>query len=532
MIRTLAELKNNVTFLKLDGLQSKLDDNNKVMREANFTRSPFQLLSFLITYAGLDSTKRQQVVNNLPKEADFPISKEELDLLLQEIDWAMILKKDPNSALIFNFSVALGSPDEFYKSIKENCSALSDILGKNDCIIKINQGDHVIFTTQVEETVSWKKSFSRGDGKRYWEVPHFTLSKELKRAIEVMPLLSEKTLSGFSIEKGNCEDIKLHIKAPVKTNEYRSETKSLELNNDPLYKSFVGITNFYGLDSVDDVDVTLSNVATFSDKGASASQTLVVDFSMECATMTLEKPTIITINDLHVLYEGIGVGVSLGEGEKKDVLIDSKDVGQYFISLPINEKEAGVGVSLYSSKLGSFQRHLLTSNSEIVPQQPVLAPQEQPALPPQESSSVQRKASSVEVDFYEKVKLLRQEMTEFSKPSLNHKYEAAKTLYEKLNEAGNTYFSQPQTDKSYQHFKSTCQTEIAAAKKVLGKHSNWNKILLSILAIVLTAGVVVVVDLAINKRFTLFSTNSTLKINSIEKTIDQVAPSAAPAPGV
>lgn len=123
-------------------------------------------------------------------------------------------------------------------------------------------------------------------------------------------------------------------------------------------------------------------------------------------------------------------------------------------------------------------------------------------------------------------------MLQFSHdPTLSPAFYAAKTLHTELKKAGDIYFSQSPTLDSYRTFQTTCSREITAARRVLDTHANWNKILLNILAIVSTGvigyAIAAGINYAINKKFTFFSTDSSLKIDAVEKTIRQfAAPSA------
>lgn len=138
--------------------------------------------------------------------------------------------------------------------------------------------------------------------------------------------------------------------------------------------------------------------------------------------------------------------------------------------------------------------------------------------------------SEVERRFNEKTELLQQKMKEFSSPSLNHKYKTAEKLYTELKKAGMIYFSQPQSAETYRAFRSTCEKEIDVARNILDVHTDWKKIALNILTIVLTAGIGYVVaasiDYAVNNKFTFFSTDSSLKIDAIEDSIYSSAPTA------
>ncbi|EHL29923.1 hypothetical protein [Legionella drancourtii] len=123
-------------------------------------------------------------------------------------------------------------------------------------------------------------------------------------------------------------------------------------------------------------------------------------------------------------------------------------------------------------------------------------------------------------------------MSEFKdKPELDAAYQAAATLYAALKKAGNSYFANEPNPKSFEDFKLTCTREINTAREVLDNHRDWTKILVNILAIVLTGGVGYAIAAGINMtmnkgKFTFFSTDSSLKIKEIEESIKQAAPAA------
>ncbi|CEG56563.1 hypothetical protein [Legionella fallonii] len=179
-----------------------------------------------------------------------------------------------------------------------------------------------------------------------------------------------------------------------------------------------------------------------------------------------------------------------------------------------------IGFRLSQEQVKEVYHHLgiLTSLSSEYNQQDVI-------------DSHKRIHSTLELKFNERVELLQQKMTYFlGKPEFIDAYAAAAHLYAALNKAGTLYFSNPQTQGSYEHFQSTCKTEIKTAREILDQHRGWTKILLNILAIVVTGGVgyaiAAGIDYVVNGKFTFFSTDSSLKIDEIEESIHQAAPAA------
>lgn len=139
-----------------------------------------------------------------------------------------------------------------------------------------------------------------------WIVPKFQVNDSLKKIIDNMPPGEKLTLGAFDIEKGSgpeANNIDLMICAP-------KDSSELTIKNDikvtpGIYSAFIGLENFFGLARVDNV-VKLQSEARFSDLGALASQTQVVDFQYQSAMCIKgDFPTTIRVRNLNVYFKGI-----------------------------------------------------------------------------------------------------------------------------------------------------------------------------------------------------------------------------------
>lgn len=154
----------------------------------------------------------------------------------------------------------------------------------------------------------------------------------------------------------------------------------------------------------------------------------------------------------------------------------------------------------------------------------------------EEPSILNKEAEPIANDFHERfqksIKVLNNKLKDFKdKPDCLKAYQATETLYKALKEEGNQYFLNTPTQASFQKFKNNCEGYIKTARTELDNHRGFVKIFLNILAIILTAGigyaVATGVNMASNKgKFTLFSTDSSIKLNDIENDINDLAPSA------
>ncbi|CEG58614.1 hypothetical protein [Legionella fallonii] len=143
-----------------------------------------------------------------------------------------------------------------------------------------------------------------------------------------------------------------------------------------------------------------------------------------------------------------------------------------------------------------------------------------------------RVPSPAEKNYNENIGLLMQKISDFKdKPECQNALNAANILHDALKAEGEKYFSGELSKARYEEFKENCEGFIKTARLELDQHKGFTKILLNILAIVISAGIgyalAAGINIALNRgKFTFFSTDSSIKINSIEESINQVAPAA------
>ncbi|CEG57061.1 hypothetical protein [Legionella fallonii] len=134
-------------------------------------------------------------------------------------------------------------------------------------------------------------------------------------------------------------------------------------------------------------------------------------------------------------------------------------------------------------------------------------------------------------DFNKAIDVLKQKMEEFKRdpdfeknPKLQEAHKAANKLYNKLERTGNSYFTKEPSQEEYDNFKLCCKTHIDEARSVLNEHRGWKKILINVVAIIVTAGIgyaiAAGINIAMNKgKFTFFATDSSEKLDVIEEHI-------------
>ncbi|KTD43357.1 hypothetical protein [Legionella quateirensis] len=143
-----------------------------------------------------------------------------------------------------------------------------------------------------------------------------------------------------------------------------------------------------------------------------------------------------------------------------------------------------------------------------------------------------RVPGKAEENYNKSIGLLLQKISDMAgKPECKKAIIAAHRLHTALKAEGEKYFSGELSTARHKEFKQNCEGFIKTARLELDQHRGFNKILLNILAIVLTAGIgyafAASIDIALNKgKFTFFSTDSSIKINSIEEHINEMAPAA------
>lgn len=133
--------------------------------------------------------------------------------------------------------------------------------------------------------------------------------------------------------------------------------------------------------------------------------------------------------------------------------------------------------------------------------------------------------------FLAKVALLEQKKEDFRDdgPKADPKaYQAVDRLHRELLRTGRAYFETPPTVQSYDAFKNACKESVDEARQELDHHRGWKKILANILAFILTAGIgyaiAAGINFAIHRKQTFWSTDSSLRIDKIEKCIDDDLP--------
>ena len=169
-------------------------------------------------------------------------------------------------------------------------------------------------------------------------------------------------------------------------------------------------------------------------------------------------------------------------------------------------------------------------------QQPIVPGKNEETYNPDNSKTLNvqqpRVPGKAEKNYNKSIGLLLQKISDMAgKPECKKAIIAAHQLHSALKSEGEKYFSGELSTARHKEFKQNCEGFIKTARLELDQHRGFNKILLNILAIVLTAGVgyafAACIDIALNKgKFTFFSTDSSIKINSIEKHINEMAPSA------
>lgn len=338
-IKTLTDLKKNAIIIELNNQQSQFDNTDNAILSNNFTRSPVHAITFLIAYAGLNEDQRQTALSNLNNAK---INKIALDNLILDIDWPAVLKNgDLSDTLAFEFSIGIANKDCFLSAVKDKCPILHQALIQHNCMVNIQETDEVVFITKISQNELWLQAFDRDDNNNFWTVPKFQLSPSLTQIIQGLAETKTMTSGAFHIRKGFghlAKNVELRITAPSETNEFAVENK-IKVNRG-IYGAFIGLYNFYGLKRVDGVIVELESRAKFSDKGASASQTqVVICYTESCGARSKNEPTVITVRDLHVLFQGADIIANFAKPSKA-AFNDS-----HYITLPTQSK-SGTGVSL------------------------------------------------------------------------------------------------------------------------------------------------------------------------------------------
>ena len=161
----------------------------------------------------------------------------------------------------------------------------------------------------------------------------------------------------------------------------------------------------------------------------------------------------------------------------------------------------------------------------------------------QEQTKDEPQQSKAELQFDEKLELLRYKIDDLEKrkaqaekngklkqrKQLNDACIAASELYNHLVREGKIYFQQEATIDSYKVFKKNCNHHIRTAREVLDNHRGWSEFLTNLALAILTAGIGLLIkggiNLANNKQFFfVHKTDSAKKLDEIEEEINQAKP--------
>lgn len=309
MITTLTNLLRNFVFMKLNALQCAYDSKDSAMKRSHFTRSPLQAFAFLVAYAALDPTKKEEVFHNLKTEL---FDKEDLDKLIKDMQWSDLLNKEKNKPVEFECTIEVKEPEQFMSDLEKNCPTLFQSLKvaepeKMPITLKTAVGDEVVFTTKVAQEATWVEPFETNSN--YWivEGQNFLLDKEIIDAFNAAPNKAELKLGGFTIRKNTDktwneieENSKLFLPLPLKekNREYNIEEPKFVVNTG-IYNAFKGLTKVYGLDYVSKIEVRLENSAQFSHVGTRVEQ--LQEVAMTRGFLP-SYPATITVDHVNVLY--------------------------------------------------------------------------------------------------------------------------------------------------------------------------------------------------------------------------------------
>ena len=152
----------------------------------------------------------------------------------------------------------------------------------------------------------------------------------------------------------------------------------------------------------------------------------------------------------------------------------------------------------------------------------------------QQTGAQVRQPSKFEIEFNQKINLLAAKRSKFqNKPEYKSTYEAIDRLHKALETEGKTYFQTKPTQKSYEAFKQNCNDHIKIAQPELDKHRGFGKILVNILAFVLSGGLGYLLaagaQIAYTGKFTFFSTDSSKVLGEVKESVNKTDPDAAPA---
>lgn len=338
-ISSLNDLKQNELFIALNRQQSLFDSQDPVTLHDKFTRSPIHALQFLIAYAGLNDEQRAQVIQQLSNPA---ITKEKLDVLINDINWVDILKAVEGSTVSLKAELKFPNKQMFLDAIQTKSGLnLYEALTADDSIVSLGEDDKISFATIVSQDETWSSRFQykqkEKGGAWHWKVPSFVLSPKLEQIIASLSPGESIDKGAFNIKKGNIQRIKLYIPAPTESEEFVINSKIVV--HPGIYSAFIGLRAVYGLAQVGDVSVAIKSEAKFSVSGASATQKQSLLLTSQSARIKRPNdiPTIITIQKgaLDVFFHGIDIVANFKEATVKADEFDP----QLYIELITRSKE-------------------------------------------------------------------------------------------------------------------------------------------------------------------------------------------------
>lgn len=306
-ISNLSALKQNRIFTALYDAQSKFDAADQAILQDHFTRSPLHIIQFLIAYAGLNKQQRAQTISQLKISS---ITLENLNELIDDINWEDILTKSDDHTLKFKFNIGVHDKEKFLEAMIKNCPTLSPFLNRSDSISITEMQGAISFTSSITQTELWTTPFIL-ENLSYWDVQDFTLSRALKNLIKKLPEGNTVQKKGFTITKASNDIIHLHIPA----DNYHIESKHAV--NPGIFNALLNLEDCFGLRSIFKIEVNLETTVDFSRIGATVAQRQRQRIAEESATFYLTKPTIIEVTDLNVFFKGIDIVANLTKNPHK-----------------------------------------------------------------------------------------------------------------------------------------------------------------------------------------------------------------------
>ena len=336
-INNLKAFLNDPIVGKLLLLSASLEKADQVFTEGQFSRSPYHLIKFLIIYAALSPENRSKThikINKLATDYSNPmISQQELDDLIQKMDWSALLDKTNTSSNIhLALQIELASPDHFFVDAKKNCPRLHGALQSPQSIVRVYAPDggskslnEIIFRTVIKQTDEWTKSFCAKE--QGWKVDKFNLSSAFLSKIQIMASQKE-LISGFEVIRGTLPGYELYLPEPP-DKEVVAEWQFGETNGTyskyidgdylikealsiqpQIYDCLKGLTDVFGLLAVDTVIVTIENEGNFTTVGVEAKQADEVVLGEGCvprARGIVNQPTHIIAHGLNVMLRESGI---------------------------------------------------------------------------------------------------------------------------------------------------------------------------------------------------------------------------------